>query len=146
MRWKNYLAVGVALAILASSVDCLAERLAVISPVGNVRSGPNGNYAVLWQVEKYYPIEIIRRTGPWCYFKDFEGDEGWIHDSLLGDVATVITKRDACNVRSGPGIRFDLLFTVEKGVPFKVLGNEGDWLHVVHTDGDKGWIHRSLVW
>ncbi len=146
MRKKDYLCVGIVLAILASPGSCLAERLAVIAPVGNVRSGPNGSYDVLWQVERHYPLEVIRREGAWCYFKDFEGDEGWIHDSLIGKIAAVITKRDKCHIRSGPGIRFDLLFIVGKGVPFKVASEKSDWLEVVHGDGDKGWVHKSLVW
>jgi SH3-like domain-containing protein len=31
-------------------------------------------------------------------------------------------------------------------VPFKVLDRKGEWLHVEHADGDRGWIHSSLVW
>jgi SH3-like domain-containing protein len=38
------------------------------------------------------------------------------------------------------------LFTVEKGVPFTVLGKKEAWLNVQHGDGDKGWIHQSLIW
>jgi SH3-like domain-containing protein len=88
----------------------------------------------------------VRKEGEWRFFKDFEGDEGWIHKSLLGKTQTVVTKRDKCNIRSGPGTRFDVLFTVEKGVPFKVLKSDPDWLQVEHADGDQGWIHRGLVW
>ncbi|MGD8882880.1 MAG: SH3 domain-containing protein, partial [Desulfobacterales bacterium] len=36
--------------------------------------------------------------------------------------------------------------TVEKGIPFKVLKRENNWIHIEHADGDKGWIHKSLVW
>jgi SH3-like domain-containing protein len=31
-------------------------------------------------------------------------------------------------------------------VPFKVLKKEGEWIRIVHADGDEGWIHRNLVW
>jgi SH3-like domain-containing protein len=31
-------------------------------------------------------------------------------------------------------------------VPFKVLEQKGNWFHIMHADGDKGWIHDSLVW
>lgn len=124
----------------------LAERLAVVVPVGNVRSGPGESYDVVWQVEEYYPVDVLRKEGEWCFFKDFEDDKGWIHRSLLGDLRTVVTRRDKCNIRSGPGTRFDILFTVEKGVPFKVVKTEGDWLSIAHSDGDRGWIHRALVW
>jgi SH3-like domain-containing protein len=79
-------------------------------------------------------------------FQDFEGDRGWIHDSLLDDVKAVVVKNNKCNVRSGPGTDKTIRFTVDKGVPFKVLEKKGKWIHVMHADGDQGWIHQSLVW
>jgi len=107
---------------------------------------PGESHGVVWQVEEYYPVDVLRKEGEWCFFRDFEDDKGWIHQSLLGDVPTVVTRRDKCNIRSGPGTRFDILFTVERGVPFKVVKTDGDWLNIAHSDGDQGWIHRTLVW
>ena len=123
-----------------------AERLSVNVEVANIRLGPNANEAVIWQVEKYYPLNVIQKQGEWCLFKDFEGDRGWISCSLLGDIRSVVVKKENCNVRSGPSTDTDVRFTVDKGVPFKVLGEKGAWLHVVHADGDEGWIHQFLVW
>jgi len=37
-------------------------------------------------------------------------------------------------------------FSVESGVPFKVLKRKGNWIFIQHGDGDKGWIHKSLTW
>ena len=100
----------------------------------------------MWKVEKYHPLFIIESSGAWYHFRDFEGDRGWVHKSLVGKIPAVITKKDQCNVRSGPGIKQPVLFTVEKGIPFKVLQRKGRWLEVEHADGDRGWIHDSLVW
>lgn len=123
-----------------------AERLAVAVPIANIRSGPGTSYEVLWKVEKYHLLEIEKKAGKWCRIKDFEGDEGWISRSLLENISAVVLKRDNCNVRSGPGTRFHIVFTAEKGIPFKVLEQKNDWLHVEHADGDQGWLHKSLVW
>jgi SH3-like domain-containing protein len=131
---------------LCLSAAAHAERLAVISDVANVRSGPGENYDILWKVEKYHPLMIREKKGEWCRFRDFEGDEGWISRSLLQDIKTIIVVKDNCNVRSGPGPEHDILFTVGKGVPFKVLDQKDHWLYIEHADGDKGWIHESLVW
>jgi len=38
------------------------------------------------------------------------------------------------------------LFTVERGVPFKVLKRNGNWIRIEHADGEIGWIYNSLVW
>ena len=123
-----------------------AERLAVSAPVANIRSGPGTKHNVLWKVEKYFPLRIIEKSGEWYHFEDFEGDKGWVHKSLVRKISAVITKNDACNIRSGPGTSNKIIFTVEKGIPFKVLERKGSWIQIEHADGDKGWIHKSLVW
>ena len=138
---------GCVLALSAVGVEpAHAERLSVNADIANIRSGPDTSDAVIWQVEKYHPLEVIQKQGSWYLFEDFEGDRGWIHSSLLADTRTVIVTNDQCNVRSGPGTENDIRFTVDKGVPFKVLEEKGKWVHVIHADGDKGWIHRSLIW
>lgn len=143
---KSLSTVIACLLVLAGADIVRAERLSVKADIANIRSGPNTTEAVIWQVEKFHPLKVIQKQGNWYLFKDFEGDRGWIHNSLLADIDTVIVKNENCNVRSGPGTDKDIRFTVDKGVPFKLLGDKGDWLHVIHADGDQGWIHRSLVW
>lgn len=132
-------------ALLAVSVAA-AERMAIVSDIANIRSGPGTEHDILWQVYQNYPIEVIEKQGAWYRFRDFEGDIGWIHSSLVEKVATVITKAPKCNVRSGPGTHHDIAFTVVDGISFRLLERKGDWLHVRHADGDSGWIYRSLVW
>jgi SH3-like domain-containing protein len=123
-----------------------AERLAVSAPVANIRSGPGTAHNVLWKVEQYFPVLVIQKSGEWYRFEDFEGDKGWVHQSLVGKIPAVITRNDASNIRSGPGTNHPVLFSVEKGIPFKVLKRKDKWIHIEHADGDKGWIHKSLVW
>ena len=122
------------------------QRLSVTSGIANMRSGPGTKYDVLWQVEQYHPVEIVEKKGNWYKIKDFENDVAWLHKSLLGKAASVITIKDKCNVRSKPDKTGSLLFTVEKGVPFKVLGKKGNWIKIEHADGDVGWIYKTLVW
>ena len=131
---------------LVGATAAWAERLAVAVPIANIRSGPGAKYDLLWKVEKYHPLNIIKKNGQWYLFQDFEDDKGWIHSSLVKKIPAVISKKDNCNVRSGPGTGFDIVFTVEKGIPFKVLKRKGAWIHIQHSDGDKGWIHKQLVW
>jgi SH3-like domain-containing protein len=131
---------------LAGGMAGAEERMAIQSNVANIRSGPNLEDAVLWQVEKYYPVIILEKKGDWRRFRDFEGDQGWIHVSVLGPIKSIIIKADQCNVRTGPGTQYDVAFTVNKGIPFKVLQTKDNWLQVQHADGDSGWIHKNLVW
>jgi len=132
--------------LMVFSSAASAERLAVSVSVANIRSGPGKNYDILWQIEKYHPLSFFKKSGSWYHFRDFEGDEGWIHKSLVRKIPSIITKKEKCNIRSGPGTGFTILFTVEKGIPFKVIKHKGSWIYIQHADGDRGWIHKSLVW
>ena len=147
-RWaQRLLRLMVMMIFMTAATHALgAERLAVTSKIANIRSGPGTTYDVLWQVEKYHPFIVIEKKEGWVHFKDFENDKAWVHGSLLGKLTTVISIKNNCNVRSGPGTDAAVVFTVEKGVPFKVLEKKDDWLHIEHADGDKGWIYQKLVW
>ena len=128
------------------AIGSAEDRRSVSAPVANIRSGPGTNFDILWNAEKYYPFVVIKTSGAWYHFKDFEGDEGWIHKSLVSRTLSVITVKPKCNIRSGPGTRFEILFSVESGVPFKRLKQKGNWIHIEHADGDRGWIHKGLIW
>lgn len=143
---KKLIPIVLIIVLLAGANLAQAERLCVKAGVANIRSGPDTSEPVIWQVEKYHPLKVIQKQGSWYLFVDFEGDRGWIHNSLLSGEKAVIVKNDHCNVRSGPGTDNGIRFTVDKGVPFKVLKKKGKWLKVAHADGDQGWIHQSLVW
>lgn len=146
-RSKKWLAVcSISFIIVLLPGRVFAEYLTVRVPVANVRSGPDNTKDILWKVEQNHPLDIIEKSGKWYRFRDFEGDEGWIHTSLMSDIPAVIAKKDKCNVRSGPGTDTNIVFTVEKGIPFKLVKQKGAWLHVVHADGDEGWMHKGLVW
>jgi len=136
----------VAVLLIICSTDALAERLTIKVPLANIRSGPGTKYDIIWNVEKYHPIVVLEKSGPWYHFRDFEEDEGWIHKSLINKIPSVITNKEKCNIRSGPGLNYKILFYVEKGIPFKVIKRKGKWINIQHADGDRGWIHKSLVW
>jgi SH3-like domain-containing protein len=132
--------------IIFAYLACAGERLTVAVPKANIRSGPGTRYDIIWQVYKYYPIKVIKKTGSWYRFVDFEGDKGWIDSSLVRNISSVITTKDKCNVRSGPDKKYRVVFTTEKGVAFKVINRKDNWIHVRHPDGDEGWIFKSLIW
>lgn len=139
-------AITLSLIINLSNVAFASERLTVSVSEANIRSGPGTNYDIIWKVGKYYPIKVIKRTGAWYLFVDFEGDEGWIENTLVRKIPAVITIKEDVNIRSGPGTKFSVSFKAEKGVAFQVLKRKGNWIHVQHADGDRGWIYKSLVW
>ena len=141
-----YLLVLTILSFFYWEVALAAERYAVGGEIANIRAGAGTDYEVLFQAEKYYPIKILKKEGNWYEIEDYEGDVGWIHQSLVSKTETVITTEPICNVRSGPSTKNPIVFRTERGVPFKVIERKGNWINVEHSDGHKGWIHKSLIW
>lgn len=132
--------------LMLTSLAFAQERMAISADVANLRSGPDSKQEVLWQVEKYHPVLVVEKNKDWYKIKDFEGDMAWVHKSLVGNIMGVITIKDKCNVRSQPDSAGKILFTVERGVPFKVIKDNGEWIQIEHADGDTGWIYKSLIW
>lgn len=112
----------------------------------NVRSEPSLRAKVLWQAWRYTPFEILEWGEEWAMLRDFEGDEGWVHQSVLSSQATVIVAGKRANVREGPALEFDVLWSVEREYPLKVLGYEGDWVQVSDGVDVHGWINKRLLW
>ncbi|MDM8524046.1 SH3 domain-containing protein [Desulfococcaceae bacterium HSG8] len=144
MRWHSFIILTIMLTAYANAA--FAQRMTVDVSMANIRSGPGTHYKPLWKVEKYHPIQVVEKSGAWYRFRDYEGDEGWIFKDLVRSFSSVIVKKNKCNVRSGPSTDKNIVFTVEKGVPFKVIKRKNDWIYVRHADGDEGWIHKALVW
>ncbi len=143
---KSYSYIIITVLLFVCSSTAMAERRAVSVDAANIRSGPGTKYDILWKIGKYHPLNILKKSGSWYQFSDFEGDKGWVHKSLIRKIPAVITKINKSNVRSGPGTGDKILFAVDKGIPFKILKRKGNWIRIEHSDGDKGWIHKSLVW
>ncbi len=143
---KARIGIPICVLIVLFTGPAWAQRLAVSAAIANVRSGPGTQYDVLWQVEKYYPFEVLKKEKKWIHFKDFEGDRGWLHESLVGQVRAVVTTIATGNIRSGPGTENEVLYTVERGTPIKVKKKKGNWLKIEHAKGYRGWIYKSLVW
>lgn len=49
------------------------------------------------------------------------------------------------NVRSGPGMRFSVLFTLDEGTTILGHAYTTQWVRVETDDGRTGWIYRTLV-
>ncbi|MCF8024240.1 MAG: SH3 domain-containing protein [Desulfobacteraceae bacterium] len=148
-RLNKYRAIPFLLFLLilgAASAAAAQQRMAVSVDVANIRSGPGTEHEQLWRVERYTPIKVLDSQDGWYFFEDFEGTKGWIHKDLVSDTNSVITKKGLINIRKGPGTDYEVAFQAEKGVPFKVMEKKGDWIHIQHADGEKGWIYGGLVW
>jgi len=62
---------------------------------------------------------------------------------LAAKMVSIATSK--ANVRTGPSVGYDLLWTVAKYTPFKILESQGRWHKVKDFEGDIAWIHNSVL-
>ena len=117
----------------------------------NLRTGPGKTYSVKWEYGSGFPVKVVEKRGKWIKVKDFEGDTGWVHNSLLQNHPQMIVKVNKgqdkkINIRSKPGTKNKIIGKAYYGVVFETLSNKSDWVKVKHESGLTGWIKRSLLW
>jgi len=142
---RKLAALAVSLAFLLPG-PVWAEMMSVKVDKCNFRQGPSVKNPVAYKADKFYPVKILKKQKGWVQVEDFEGDKAWVMATLLDDQKTVVVKRKIANIRDKASTKSKILFTAAQGAAFKILKEEGKWLLVQHADGDRGWIHESLVW
>jgi len=144
---RLFLGTVVALFILSLAAAGLAAEYVSVKKDGvNIRSGPDTKHNVVWQVFEGFPLEVIKRENKWLNVVDFEGDKGWIYETLISSKKTVIVNVDTANMRAGSSTDDALVATVKKGVVFDVLEIKGDWMKLRYKNEITGWMHNSLIW
>jgi len=128
-----------------------AEMVSVNGDGVNMRSGPSTGNAVLWELGRGFPLQVLVRKGEWLKVADFEGDEGWIHESVVSRKPHLVVKvkgnpGQRVNVRSGPGTNYRVVGQANHGVVFETLEQSKGWAKVRHEKGLTGWVKRNLLW
>ena len=144
---KLFIASIAALFILSlSAAGYAAEYVSVKKDAVNIRSGPSTQSKVIWQVFESFPLKVIKREGKWANVVDFEGDKGWIYETLISSNKSVIVNVETANMRTGSSTGDTIIATVKKGVVFEPLEMKGEWMKVRYKNEITGWMHNSLLW
>ena len=70
----------------------------------NVRFGPGKQYPINWVfARKGLPVEIIEEFDTWRKIRDYDGEEGWIHSSLLSSRRTIMVTGDVRDAAADAG-------------------------------------------
>ena len=112
-----------------------------------VRTGPALRYPIKWVYKrKNMPVEIIQEFDTWRKIKDIDGEEGWIHQSLLSgrrhgiaqaDNPILIFKKPDKTARNLAEVENDNVLRVHKCQTF--------WCDV-EIKGFSGWIEKKSLW
>lgn len=112
-----------------------------------VRAGPGAQYPIKWVYEKQgLPVEIILEFETWRKIKDINGQEGWVHQSLLsGKRAVILTGKENVAVRAKPEDEARLVAYMEPAVIATLEECRPSWCKVA-SGGYAGWVVRTSLW
>ena len=113
----------------------------------NMRAGPGTRYPIEWVYQNAsMPVEIISELGNWRQIRDFKGEDGWMHHSMLsGKRSAIVTGAEPAPVFSDADQSSNRLMMAEPGVIAQVSECEEHWCELL-LDNRKGWIAKSRLW
>ncbi len=131
---------------LSAAPVAAQEMVSIDRPKVNMRSGPGTKYAILWELGKGYPLQVVSRQGNWLKVRDFENDEGWIYRPLVAKKPHLIVKAKVVNIRKSPSTKAGIVGKAKYGVVLQTLERGQGWVKVRHENGLSGWVSRGLLW
>ena len=113
----------------------------------NLRVGPSENYPIkLRYIVANTPVEIIDEYEDWRKIKDYEGNKGWLHKSLIKGKRFAIV-----NTPYQEGLQ---VFNKPKGNNIGKIGKKNvlevktcliNWCKIKY-EKNKGWVNKLNLW
>ena len=112
----------------------------------NVRSGPSKEYPIKFiYKKKFLTVEILDSWANWKKVKDFNGNSGWIHVSLLSGKKTAINKIKDSVIFTSDTIYSKPLVRVDRGRLLFIKKCKINWCKV-NSGNYLGWIKKKSLW
>lgn len=112
----------------------------------NLRTGPGLRYPIRWVMRKEgLPVEIVREFDVWRQVRDKDGDEGWVHKSLLTGRRMVIVDETLATLYKRPSTDSRPVVRLEPGVIARLNKCDGGWC-LLTVAGYSGWLERAQIW
>jgi SH3-like domain-containing protein len=125
------------------------------SPI-NVRVGPGTRYDIAWNfLVAGVPVEIIQEFDTWRKIRDIEGDEGWVHQSLLAGAragyAAPLVANGEVGMHASKSADAALRARLAAGAKVSISECDGDWCQVAAGQpGERasfsGWVRQEELW
>ena len=114
----------------------------------NMRTGPGVQYPVEWVfVRQDLPLEVIAEYRTWRKVRDWQGTQGWMHQSMLDNRRMVIVTGIQRTLRKRSNTQSPAQARVEAGVIGYLLEcPDGSGWCKVEIDGFEGWLRRVEFW
>jgi SH3-like domain-containing protein len=113
----------------------------------NVRAGPGQNYPIKFIYKlKGIPVQVISEYDNWNEIKDYEGQSGWVMQSLITKKRTLMirTTKGFVNLQKKNNEKSRIIFRLENNVIGDYLKCIERWC-ALEVSGKKGWVRDEEV-
>ena len=113
----------------------------------HVRAGPATRYPIKWVYNKRgLPVEIVQEFDVWRKVRDRDGEEGWLHKSLLSSRRNVVVLgEEPVAIRSQDSEKSRSIARLEPGVIATATECKKAWCKIT-ASGYEGWAERKSLW
>ncbi len=114
----------------------------------NVRAGPGQNYPIKFTFKiRGIPMQVVSEYDNWSEIKDYEGQSGWVTNSLLTKKRTLMVKTDKAfiNLHSKNNEKSHIIYRLENNVIGDYIKCVEDWCGI-KINKKKGWVQKKELW
>jgi SH3-like domain-containing protein len=122
----------------------------------NVRVGPGTRYEIAWNfIVSGIPVEVVQEFDTWRKIRDVEGDEGWVHQSLLTGTrvgyATPLIANGEVAMHASADENAGVRARLAPNVKVTISECDGSWCQVqAGQPGERqnfsGWVRQEELW
>ena len=114
----------------------------------NLRAGPDKRYPIKWVIKsKGEPVMVVSEFDHWVKIADIDGDEGWVHNSMLNNALHgILLGKSIELLRVGPSDTAKPIARLEPGIRFVVKKCVSTQWCSISIEGLSGWIHKKHIW
>jgi len=114
----------------------------------NLRTGPGVRYPVDWiYARRDMPVEVIAEFETWRKIRDWQGTEGWVHQSMLSARRMVVVTSSQRKLRSDPEEKAPAIALLDPNVMGRLLSCPRNRTYCrVEVDNIQGWLKRDEFW
>lgn len=114
----------------------------------NLRTGPGVQYPVEWIFQREnLPVEVIKEYRTWRLVRDWEGTQGWVHQSMLSSRRTFMVTGKTRTIRAKPDADSSPIAMIEPPAIGELIAcpPTGGWCQV-RAQGQDGWLRKVEIW
>jgi SH3-like domain-containing protein len=126
----------------------LPRFVSVRADKAKLRTGPGRRYPVEWiYVRRNMPVQIVAEYDTWRKVRDWQGVEGWLHQSLLTGARHMIVTRDDAMLRRKASAEAAPVARLTSGVmaELQTCPDDSNWCRV-QIGRTRGWVTRDTFW